>query len=109
MKQARNCFWCGLTTINLLLASCPIILFRRAKSTEEHLIAVLVLIGCFFLLAVVDAVGIVIADGMAEITQGGVHHERAESEQVSWVCHILFSCRCLQKRSYMEDPILMVF
>jgi hypothetical protein len=32
------------------------------------------------LLAVVDAVGIVIADGMAEITQGGVHHERAESE-----------------------------
>ena len=80
MKQARNCFWCGLTTINLLLASCPIILFRRAKSTEEHLIAVLVLIGCFFFLAVVDAVGIVIADGMAEITQGGVHHERAESE-----------------------------
>ena len=66
--------------INLLLVSCPIVLFRRAKTTEEHLIAVLVLIGCFFFLAVVDAVGIVIADGLAEVTDGGRHHQRAERD-----------------------------
>lgn len=78
MRKSRNCFWCVLTMSNLLLMSCPIVLFRRAQTTEEHLIAVLVLIGCFFFLAVVDAVGIVIADGLAEITDGGMHHERAE-------------------------------
>ena len=85
MRQTRNCFRCVFTMINLLLVSCPIVLFRRAKTTEEHLIeehliAVLVLIGCFFFLAVVDAVGIVIADDLAEITDGGMHHERAERE-----------------------------
>ena len=79
-RSTRNCFWCVLTMINLLLVSCPIILFREAQTTEEHLIAVLVLIGCFFFLAVVDAVGIVIADGLAEITDGGMHQERAERE-----------------------------
>jgi len=80
MKQAKNCFWCGLTMINLLLMSCPIVLFRRAQTTEEHLIAVLVLLGCFFFLAVVDPVGIIISDGLAEITHVSTHHERAESE-----------------------------
>ena len=74
MKQAKNCFWCGLTMVNLLLMSCPIVLFRRAQTTEERLIAVLVLMGCLFFLAVVDAVGIVISDGLAEITHGGMHY-----------------------------------
>ena len=46
---------------------------------EDHLIAMLVLIGCFFFLAVVDAVGIVIADGLAEVTDGGMHNGHAES------------------------------
>jgi len=79
-RRMRNRLLCVLTMINLLLVSCPIVLFRRAQTTEEHLIAVLVLIGCFFLLAVVDAVGIVVADGLAEVTHGGKHHERAERE-----------------------------
>ena len=71
MKQKRNCFWCAVAMINLLLVSCPISLFRRAKTMEEHVIAVLVLIGCIFLLAIVDAVGIVIVDGLAEVTNEG--------------------------------------
>ena len=80
MRPMRNRLWCGLTTVNLVLVSCPIVLFRRAQTTEEHLIAVLVLIGCIFFLAVVDAVGIVISDGLAEIRHGRMHHERAEGE-----------------------------
>lgn len=79
MRPMRNRLWCGLTMINLLFVSCPIVLFRRAQTTEEHLIAVLVLMGCLFFLAVVDAVGIVISDGLAEITPGGLQHERAKS------------------------------
>ena len=82
MKQKRNCSWCAVAMINLLLVSCPIALFRRAKTMEEHLIAMLVLIGCLFFLAVVDAFGIVIVDGLAEVTDGGMHHERAGK---SWV------------------------
>lgn len=77
MRPTRDRFWWVLTVINLLLVSCPIILFRQAQTMEEHLIAVLVLLGCFFFLAVVDAVGIVIADGLAEITDDNQHHERA--------------------------------
>lgn len=80
MRQTRNRFWCVLTMINLILVSCLIVLFRQAKTPEEHLIAVLVLIGCFFFLALADAVGIVIADGLAEIRDGGTHHERAERD-----------------------------
>jgi len=80
MRRMRNRLWCGLTMINLLFVSCPIVFFRRAQTTEEHLIAVLVLMGCLFFLAVVDAVGIVISDGLAEITHGGMHYERAENE-----------------------------
>jgi len=80
MKQAKNCFWCGLTMVNLLLMSCPIVLFRRAQTTDEHLIAVLVLLGCFFFLAVVDAVGIVVADGLAEITDNNMRHGQSGRE-----------------------------
>ena len=77
MRQTRNCLWGGLTMINVLLVSCPIVLFRRAQTTEEHLIAVLVLLGCFFFLAVVDAVGLVVADGWAETTDSNMRHERS--------------------------------
>jgi len=85
MRQTRNCFWCVLTMINLLLVSCPIILFRRAQTIEEHLIAVLVLTGCFFFLAVVDAVSIAVAEGLAKITNGSrhdVHTQRKLSAQI---------------------------
>jgi len=58
-------FWFVLATINLLIVSYPIILLRGADSTDAHLFATLVLIGCVFLLTVVDAVSIVMADGLA--------------------------------------------
>lgn len=79
-KPMRNGLWCVLTMINLLLVSCPAILFRRAQTREEHVIAVLVLLGCFCLLALIDAVGIAISDGLTESAHGDTHHERAESE-----------------------------
>jgi len=80
MRQKRNCLWCVLTMINFVLVTCPIVLFRQTRTMEDHLIAMLVLIGCFFFLAVVDAVGIFIADVFAEVTDGGMHHERAERD-----------------------------
>lgn len=64
MGQYRNYIWLSLTTLNLVLVSCPIILFHSARTTEEYLIAVLVLLACLFLLTVVDTVMISIGTAL---------------------------------------------
>lgn len=55
-------FWIVLGAVNLLTLSFPVILLHRAKSVGEDLFANLVLIGCLLLLAVVNAVTILVAD-----------------------------------------------
>ena len=46
--------WLVLATINLLVVSYPIILLRLADTTDAHRAALLTLIGCVFLLTIVD-------------------------------------------------------
>jgi len=65
--------------MNLVLVSCPIILFQLARTTEERLIAVLVLLGCLFLLTVVDAVTISMANGLARVTAGSQYQSTGKN------------------------------
>ena len=74
MNRGKNSLWCILLVSNLLLVSCPVVLLRRAQTTKELLIAVLVLLGCIFFLAVIDAVGVAIADGLDESKNGSIQH-----------------------------------
>jgi hypothetical protein len=54
-------FWIVLGTVDLLTLIYPVILLHRAKSVEEDIFANLVLIGSLLLLAVVNAVSMVVA------------------------------------------------
>jgi hypothetical protein len=54
-------FWTVLGTVNLLTLIYPVILLHRAKSLEEDIFANLVFLGSLLLLAVVNAVSMVIA------------------------------------------------
>ena len=53
-----------LTMVNVLALIYPIHLLLRANSVDENLFATFVLVGSLFLLVVVDAVSIVIADAV---------------------------------------------
>ena len=66
MKRSKPTteFWTVLTMVNLLGLIYPIHLLLRANSVDEHLFATCVLVGFLFLLVVVDAVGIVVADAV---------------------------------------------
>ena len=55
-------FWTVLTMVNVLALIYPIRLLLRANSLDENLFATCVFVGSLFLLAVVDAVSIVVAD-----------------------------------------------
>jgi hypothetical protein len=57
-------FWTVLTMVNLLGLIYPIHLLLRANSVEENLFAICVLVGSLFLLVVVDAVSIVVAEAV---------------------------------------------
>src|SRR5689334_10740837 len=72
-----NRFWFVLTAINVLALSYPIVLLHRAESMDASLFATFVLIGCVFLLTVIDFVSIVIADGLNELGSSS-HHRRAQ-------------------------------
>jgi len=54
-------FWTVLTMVNVLR---PIHLLLRANSIDENLFATCVLVGSLFLLVVVDAVSIVVAEAV---------------------------------------------
>jgi hypothetical protein len=60
-KPSRE-FWTVLAGVNALLLIYPFNLLHRAQSTDENLFATFMLIGCLFLLTVVDAISIVVAD-----------------------------------------------
>jgi hypothetical protein len=53
-----------LALVNVLALIYPINLLLRAKSVEENLFATFVLIASVFLLALVDAISIVVADAV---------------------------------------------
>ena len=57
-------FWTVLTMVNVLALMYPIQLLLRANSVDENLFATCVLVGSLFLLVVVDAVSIVVAEAV---------------------------------------------
>ena len=64
MKRDKSTtkLWPVLAAVNVLALSYPINLLIHAESTEEHLFAAFALVGFVFLLTVLDAVSIVVAD-----------------------------------------------
>lgn len=69
MKRSKPTteFWTLLTMVNLLGLIYPIHLLLRANSVDENLFATCVLVGSLFLLMVVDAVSIVVAEAVGAV------------------------------------------
>ena len=57
-------FWTVLSMVNVLALIYPIRFMLRADSADENLFATCVLVGSLFLLAVVDALSIVVAEAV---------------------------------------------
>jgi predicted neutral ceramidase superfamily lipid hydrolase len=61
-NKSNSKFWPVLTTVNIVTLVYPINLLLRANSVDENLLAAFALIGLVFLLMVVDAVSILVAE-----------------------------------------------
>jgi len=61
-NKSNSKFWPVLATVNIVTLVYPINLLRRANSVDENLFAAFALIGLVFLLMVVDAVSILVAE-----------------------------------------------
>jgi len=61
-NKSNSKFWPVLTTVNIVTLVYPINLLLRANSVDESLFATFALIGLVFLLMVVDAVSILVAE-----------------------------------------------
>ena len=61
-NKSNSKFWPVLTTVNIVTLVYPINLLLRANSVDESLFAAFALIGLVFLLMVVDAVSILVAE-----------------------------------------------
>ena len=57
-------FWTVLIMVNVLALTYPTHLLLRANSVDENLFATFVLVGSLFLLVVVDAVSIAVAEAV---------------------------------------------
>jgi len=56
--------------------SYPVLLSHRAVSTDAQLLATLLLLGCVFVLVVVDAVCILMAEEFDELKRGAKHRQK---------------------------------
>jgi len=61
-NKSNSQFWPALTTVNIVALAYPINLLLRANSVDENLFAAFALIGLVFLLMVVDAVSVLVAE-----------------------------------------------
>lgn len=61
-KQPATEFWTVLAVVNVLVLTYPFDLLLRADSVDQHLFASFLLIVSVFLLALADAVSIIVAD-----------------------------------------------
>jgi hypothetical protein len=61
-NKSNSQFWPVLTTVNIVALAYPINLVFRANSVDENLFAAFALIGSVFLLVVVDAVSVLVAE-----------------------------------------------
>jgi hypothetical protein len=67
MKKNHNSrFWMILATINVLTVVYPVHLLAQAEDSDEKALAVFAIAGIAFLLMVVDAVSIVVAEAIGE-------------------------------------------
>ena len=57
-------FWKVLTMLNVLALMYPIHLLISANSGDENLVATCVLVGSLFLLLVVDAISVMVAEAL---------------------------------------------
>jgi hypothetical protein len=64
MNKPTTEFWTALTMVNVLGLIYPIYHLLRANSVDENLFATCALVGSLFLLAVVDALSIMVADAV---------------------------------------------
>ena len=60
-NKSNSQFWPVLTFVNIVALVYPINLLLRANSVDENLFAAFALIGLVFLLMVVDAVSVLVA------------------------------------------------
>lgn len=60
-KKTRDDFWLVLGIINLLIMIYPLNCYLQADRSEDHLIAVLIIIAATLVLAIIDAVSITVA------------------------------------------------
>ena len=69
MKRSKPTteFWTVLAMVNLLGLLYPIYLLVHANGIDENLFATCVLVGSLFLLMVVDAVSIVVAESLGTV------------------------------------------
>ena len=58
-------FWAVLTMLNVLALMYPLHLLISANSGDENLVATCVIVGSLFLLLVVDAISIVVAEAIS--------------------------------------------
>ena len=63
-KNPSTEFWRVLTMVNVVALMYPLHLLLRADSVDENFFATCVLVGSLFLLVVVDAVRIVVAEAV---------------------------------------------
>jgi hypothetical protein len=75
-KRTFSLFWPVLATFNVLAMCYPVVLFRRSVSPESQLLAILLLMGCVFVVIVVDAVSMLMADEFNQLKRGNKHTQR---------------------------------
>jgi hypothetical protein len=75
-KPSSKLFWPVLAIFNVLAMSYPVVLSHQAVSTDAQLLATLLLLGCVFVLVVVDAVSILMAEEFDELKRGAKQGQR---------------------------------
>jgi uncharacterized membrane protein YhaH (DUF805 family) len=60
-QKARDDFWFVLGIVNLLIMIYPLNYYLQADSSEDHLMAVFIMIAAALVLAIIDAVSITVA------------------------------------------------
>ena len=75
-KRIFSLFWSVLATFNVLAMCYPVVLFRRAVSPDAQLLAILLLMGCVFVVIIVDGVSMLMADEFNQLKGGNKHTQR---------------------------------
>ena len=75
-KPSSKLFWSVLAIFNVLTMSYPVVLSHRAVSPDAQLLATLLLLGCVFVLVVVNSVSILMAEEFDELKRATKHRQK---------------------------------